>query len=498
MAKEDILSLHSGYNPVKEAERYIESLSLNGNIRFFILIEPGLGYITRPIKKRFPGARIIALHAGEYTGIQGEEKPEAEWFPGNGITVQDFLESEIPDTDASEIRIIEWRPALSVYGSAYLTLMEEAAGFIKRADAGFRTTKAFGRIWFKNFFKNLKIIRNLIYPNPFSLPLVVTGAGPGLEESIPLIKKEYHKSPFFILSVSSSVEALKAENIIPHMVISTDGGGWARFHLLTVFRNGKTSGHETFQSNLYRPEVLSGACQSLLTAAMTAALPSQTEAIPFLPLSDGSLWQTLILKGLGIPFIPIPQRGTVSASALDLAFILSGGNIFIAGMDLRNKDIQSHARPYGLDRFLEEKEGRMNPYYSETYRRSSLLNAGGSFGIYASWFNKQLSAYPKRLYSLGPNNSLFGSLAPYSTETFRNSGSLQMPDFKTTALETDQNIHHKAIDILEAALMEKTVLPAAKEKLLEELTLLLFPGNKNVSKGEAIDTILSMARLHNG
>jgi hypothetical protein len=111
-----------------------------------------------------------------------------------------------------------------------------------------------------------------------------------------------------------------------------------------------------------------------------------------------------------MPFIALPQRGTVSASALDMALNLTSGDIFIAGLDLENSGIRSHARPYSLDRFIEEKAGRLNPVYSQTFKRAALLKAGGSFGIYASWFEKQLTSYPRRLYSLGKNNRVFDSL----------------------------------------------------------------------------------------
>ena len=193
--------LHSRYNPQGEAERYINSLSLNENIRFLILIEPGLGYIIAPLKKRIPLAKVIVLHAAE--SYPPQDPVDAVWHPGTGMAVQDFLEREIPDTEAEKIRIVEWRPALSIYGNVYLSIVEEAAEFIKRSDANARTTKAFGRSWFKNYFKNLCLLKKLHYPAPLSMPVLVCAAGPGLEEAIPLILKEHLAGKIFILAVSS-------------------------------------------------------------------------------------------------------------------------------------------------------------------------------------------------------------------------------------------------------------------------------------------------------
>jgi len=154
--------LHSRYNPQAEADRYISSLSLGENILFFILIEPGLGYITASLKTKFPKAKVIALHIEQPINEMTVKNPDSQWYLETGTSVQDFLETEIPDTKAEEIRLIEWRPALSVYGQAYLALLKETVEFIKRVDASARTYSTFGQRWFRNFFKNLDISKSFI------------------------------------------------------------------------------------------------------------------------------------------------------------------------------------------------------------------------------------------------------------------------------------------------------------------------------------------------
>jgi len=480
------VSLHSRYNPRLEAERYIDSLSLNERIRFCILIEPGLGYLIPPLRKRLPGAKLIALHAAErgslMNGCMRESMPEAtlapdaEWFLSDGIPVQDFLEGEIPDAEAEEIRMLEWRPAIAVYGASYLHLMEESAQFIKRADANARTVKNFGPKWFRNFFRNLHIINEVICLHPLLQPLLVTGAGPGLEDAISLIRSVPERRPFFILAVSSSVPALEAANIIPDMVISTDGGQWAAFHLYECCRGKKLP-----------------PCP--LAAALTAVLPSQCAAWPVLPISDGSLWQNLILEELKIPFITLPQRGTVSAAALDLAFALAKNRIYIAGIDLGNHGIQSHARPYSFDRFLEEKTSRLSPFYSQTFSRSTVLNEGGSYGIYASWFKKHIASYPGKIYSLGKNNPLFGP--DYTSLSFFMSSKNVSdrgydPDFpvhfETATLDSGNNRSQMAIGILSRALQD----PVYSGKLENEIGSLLFPGRTTPPGNELIQAIHSL------
>jgi len=515
MSREKIVSLHSRYNPEGEAERYINSLSLNEKTRFYILIEPGLGYIIPPLRKKVPGARIIVLHAAErvssFPAAETAETaktasltagfPVAEWYPGTDVTIQDFLEKEIPDSEAGDMRILEWRPAHVVYGKAYLNLVEETVEFIKRADANTRTGKAFGRKWFRNFFRNINLIGNVLCPVPLSVPLLITGAGPGLEDVIPMIREEHLQGSVFILAVSSSSAALEAGGLFPDMVLSTDGGNWAAFHLYECFRGKHLSQGKAYCS---------------LAASLTAALPSQCGTLPILPISDGSLWQKLILEELKIPFIPLPQRGTVSASALDLAFTLTNGDIIISGLDLANRDIRSHARPYSLDRFLEEEEGKLNPVYSQVFKRASLLKDGGSFGIYASWFEKQLAAYPKRLHSLGSNNPLFNSLKPFTLKNNKLSedagkapriypriypknfpkslpGSFAW-NFPVFSIDKTGNPSLRATIILEKALAD----PSLSSKLMQELAPLLLPESAAPSPFDLIEVIRSLVGRKQG
>jgi hypothetical protein len=392
-------ALHSRYNPRGEAEKYLDALKLPGHIRFFILLEPGMGYMIPVLREKHPRARIIALHISDFfvprenrgeqsAAVAAAADADAVWSPGQGMPVQQFLEEEIPDVEARFVGLIEWRPALAAYGQDYLWLLAETVDFIKRIDANARTVRGFGRRWFKNVFKNLRMFQKIREPAPFFGPLLVTGAGPSLEEALPLIRERKKREGLGILAAASSVEALAAGGIRPDLIISTDGGGWAAAHLRDALRK--------------KPLVL--------TAALTAALPSQCGNLPVLVLSDGSVWQNLVLNRMGIPFIPLPPRGTVTASALDLALALTRGEVFIAGMDLSHRDLRTHARPYAFNRLLEFTASRFRPLYSSTFVRAAAIAASGNHGIYAAWFNRRLAAYPDRLHTLGNNNPVFNPL----------------------------------------------------------------------------------------
>jgi hypothetical protein len=384
--------LHSRYDPVNEAEKYIKALNPDAKTRVFVLIEPGLAYTVPILRRLFPIAKIIVLHVsafftGRFPEIPADESGTLVWSPGSTLALGEFLEREIPDMGIEAVKIVEWRPALAAYGTVYRDLLEKTVSFIRRIDANARTVKGFGRRWFKNFFRNLGIIQRYFTIRPGSVPWIVTGAGPGLEEAIPVIA-DMQREGAAVLAAASSVPALTAGGISPNLVISTDGGGWARFHLWETIRC--TSGRPLF-----------------LAASLTAALPCQCGGFPVLPLSDGSLWQEAVLERLGIPHLVFPQRGTVTASALDLALRCTSGSVFLAGMDLANNDIKTHARPYAFDRFAEEAATRLDLRYSRAFVRSCQTAASGTYRVYAEWFGTHIAAGADRIHSLGKNNPVF-------------------------------------------------------------------------------------------
>jgi hypothetical protein len=452
-------SLHSRYNPKAEAERYINSLALNGDTAFFILIEPGMGYMVEILRNRFPKSKIIALNVEAPGTIPEENKPDFFWHPGTGQNLESFFELHIPDIEASAVKIIEWRPSLALYGEAYHFLLLQTVEFIKQADASARTLKQFGKKWFRNFFRNLPLITEAIPPLPFSFPVLITGSGPSLEDTIPVIRN--NRQSFILAAVSSSITALRQAGIEPDLVISTDGGNWALLHLYECFRNTKNT---------------------CLAFSLNAVLPSQCKNARLLIMSDGSLWQELVLRDLNIPFIAMPQRGTVSAAALDLALALTDDVIYFTGLDLAHKGIQTHAKPYSFDILWEEKALRFNPYYSQIFKRSELMQAGGSHSVYASWFSRQIEAYPKRLKSLGSNNAVFGSLK--SALEIGIAAEKKKPLLKTVSCRFGTHPAKKAAHILKTALNN----PLYGSRLKEELSPLLYP--------EGIEALDEMVKVY--
>jgi len=423
-------------------------LNLKDSYECFILIEPGLGYIIPVLQEKFNKSKIVALHADE--GFPSNGIPS---FYGNASCAQEFLETELADIDAGAIKIIEWRPSMNYYREDYIKLLSAAVEFIKRGDAGKRTAAAFGKKWVHNFFRNLRLVNISLLYKKSNFPVIVTGSGPGLEKTMPFLC-ETQKSCVIIAS-ASSVLSLAHNGITADIVITADGGSWALTHVYSMFRNKYAA---------------------FLAANLCAALPSQCVNTSFLLLNDGSLWQNIIFHELSLPTVIIPQRGTVTASAVDLALLLSDGNIYLAGMDLGVSDIRTHVRPYGFDYIFSGSANRLSPLYAKNYFRSGQIRGGGSMDIYASWFNNQLSVWPKRIFSIGGSRVFFKEACP-SEQTVKNRNMI----FKAVNSNDDPSLFYKkGAEALCKALKNTEY----SKDIKKELAPLLFPEKKEVTLRE--------------
>ena len=363
-----------------------------------------------------------------------------------------FLEAHIPEEDIGRCRIIEWRPSINIFREKYVNLLSQAVHFIKRTDAGNRTTAAFGRKWVKNFFKNLKNINNCLLFRQCALPVIIAASGPSLEKSLPVIKNAQDNC--LIIAASSSMMALDAGGITADIVISTDGGNWALRHIYPGLRQKKISA---------------------LAVNLNAALPSQCLDIAHLIINDGSFWQSIVLHELALPSVIISQKGTVSATALELALQLSAGNIFLAGMDFSLMDIRTHARPYGFDSLFFNSSYRLRPFYSESFVRSRRLREGGSMEIYASWFKSRQAQWPKRIFSISGENKIFengDSLLRDNLSEYRHNKKNIEDCLKAVRTKEDSALFcNRGISALLSALEN----PQYSENIKQELKLLLFP-----------------------
>jgi hypothetical protein len=465
------IALHSAYDPVAEADRFVASLEVAENVRFFILVEPCLGYLTASLRRRFPDARILALHCSPFFKSSAlAAVADAEWNPEEPMEMATFLEDNLEDWEAAHAQVIEWRPAIAAYGEAARDTFHAIASFLKRAAANEATVRAFGRRWLRNAVRNSVNIERAITLISGDAPVVVAGAGPGLEEQTDEIARARACFPCPVIAVSSAVGALLFRGIIPDLVVTSDGGGWATFHLFDAARS-----------------------RLPIAAALVAQLPSTLTSQPILTIADGSVWQRVLLASAGHPFVTAPQRGTVTATAIDLAMAATTGTVFVAGMDLASRDLRTHSRPYALDRFRECEASRFKPEYGAAYERSGMIRNSSALDIYASWFAGRDASYTGRLAALGAIHPALASIR--HTDRIEEGGklSLRMEGVHSENALGPRQRRSAAIGALLAALESGT----GGGRLEKELTALLLGGPDpahNAAHNAARDAKLKVLR----
>ena len=391
------IALHSAYDPVAEADRYAAALAIQEKTTILILIEPALGYLTGALRRRFPGRRLIAVHCSSfYDPATLVETADAEWRPGQDTDSNAFLETQIKDWEAARTQVIEWRPAIAAYGEAAAEAFRAVSTFLRRCSANDDTNRAFGRRWLRNALRNAGTAERELAPEPGDAPVVVArglvarhpgagaapgagpAAGPSLERHAESIAAARREGRCTVIAVSSAAEALLAAGIPPDLAVASDGGGWATFHLFSAARSTLP-----------------------LAATLTAQVPSALFTGPILAIADGSAWQSLLLSSFGRSFLVAPQRGTVTATAIDLALAITSGPVYVAGLDLANQGLRTHARPYALDRFREDAASRFVPAYGAAYERERMIRSSSAMGVYAAWFADRAERYAPRIRTLG-------------------------------------------------------------------------------------------------
>jgi hypothetical protein len=151
-------------------------------------------------------------------------------------------------------------------------------------------------------------------------------------------------------------------------------------------------------------------------------------------------------------------------------------------MDLSQRDIRTHARPYAFDRFQEEGSSRLSPRYSGEFFRAAAINASGSQKIYAEWFRDEIARYPGRLCSLGNNNPVFDILKAGQEGPGSGKRQKPRPAFRVVPCPgKSRDPARDGIEILLAAL-EKGGSP---ERVFGGLAPLLLPENPCEYGGES-------------
>lgn len=342
------ISFHSQYDPHKEAERFIDRSFGSEIPSVTILIGAGLGYILEAVERKVPDSRLLAVYYSHEIYQRSWKKDIQSWYPGCGFDVLSFLRNAIHEDELEGLKILEWPPARETFpdisqqtNSCMKQVFNELAGSL-------RTSTAFGKLWITNTFINYLAMDKMVTGNPAraSYPIIIAAAGPSLNRSIEIVAE--YRDRINLWALPSALPLLNEMTLIPDLVVLTDPGFYAIYHLLHARSD------------------------DVLTVAMplSASRGIWRIAARVFILSQHMHFEQVVLNKASIPAPLILPHGTVAASALELATKCTEREIVFAGLDLCYDDIRSHAKPNIFDALLLNSGTRLKSHHSSTFTRA--------------------------------------------------------------------------------------------------------------------------------
>ncbi|MBP5450769.1 MAG: DUF115 domain-containing protein [Treponema sp.] len=372
------IKLHSGYDPQKEAERFVSGLTCAFSPTHIVITGPALSYCAKYLKKRYENASLIAVHY-----ISKMDYDHSIWDkvfyadPNDSTPLSEALYSYLGEEGISSALFASWQPSEKVFPENYSYAWSEIKKAVVKSRNVLSTRSYFARRWIKNAVNFCLYSKNNSYITYGEAPVVICASGPSLKDSIPLLKKG--RKQFFLIAVSSALSPLLHENLIPDLCISTDGGFWAKRHL---------------------SHYLKKLPQLPLALSPESACYGSCFDHPVIPLSYGDGPGETLLRECSYKAMNAARNGTVSGTAAEFALSITRGPVFFCGLDLQPNNSFSHTQPNELedmsqvlDYRLSTKESRLTP--------SSFPSV--PLATYLSWF--QNKDFKGRLFRLSDSYS---------------------------------------------------------------------------------------------
>ncbi len=322
--------LHSGYDPIKEAERNISTFKL-GRASIIVVSGLALGYHIEILKKQFPKTPIVVLEADKTViKIANQNNPNLKNI-ANIVNEKSDLETVFDQIDISDFRGIAsyiHRPSHQLNNLFYDELIEDIKLQISSKVSDLLTRLEFEEKWIDNIFSNIHHIYDStpaasLFGKFKNYPGIIVSAGPSLRKNIHLLKQA--KDKVIIVAVDTAVKVLAKAGITPHIVMTIDAQKYSLKHFLGLDYS-KTA---LLADIVSYPAILRDYTGHKIISTTSKYYfdqnnNSKRETTPFMD------WIEKYTHPLG----DIQSGGSVATSAFDLLLNLGCNKIILVGQDL--------------------------------------------------------------------------------------------------------------------------------------------------------------------
>ncbi|MBP7736957.1 MAG: motility associated factor glycosyltransferase family protein [Spirochaetes bacterium] len=382
------LFIHSKFDPVKEAERFIGEID-TAAFDLFIVFGFGFGYHVEELLRGMGGDSLVlvieksplmirrAMECRDLGPLLGDERVLILIDPN-----EDVIAGALKGKSSRRTSLILHRGSFQAEQDYYGNLQHVVRSYLSTKDVNIATLAKFEKVWASNIARNIgAYIRapgaNIFFDKFRDVPAIVVAAGPSLRRSLEFIRRNRDRA--VIVAVDTSYRILMKEGIEPHFCIVVDPQA-----INARYFEGSAPGRTVLIADpTVHPSVFR------LFKGRVAMTGVAFELMKWIERLSGE-------KG------EITHGGSVSTNAYDFARRLGAKPVYLAGQDLAFTGGYAHARGSYLDEQVHLRTGRL--YTPEMFNRFQLtalpkilvkgigggtVHTNQKMMIFLTWFQKR-------------------------------------------------------------------------------------------------------------
>lgn len=402
-ATENGLTLHSSYNPVREAATAISQKEIE-NKSTTVFFGFGLGYHLIEWAKKYKDSDkklviiepdvahfFAALSILDWSEVFKIEKLiMAVACPSESILglIEDQSKINLGNTGVSDSFFFN-TPAFTAHSQQYFdTIKTIIDRNIQKNKINEATLKKFGKLWCRNSIKNAEQLGKCSFidgfKNRINLPFLVIGAGPSLQDVIPYMAEL--KKRMVIVCVETALHTLLENNIEPDFILLLDPQYWAFKHIAGL----KSPSSILITEVSVYPSVFRFECRQIMLCGSQFPVGQYFE------------------KKLGIAPGNLGTGGSVASSAWNFAKFCGASEIYFAGLDLSFPGKQTHIKGSSAEQTFHKLSNKLKT--AEKFGIGALFSANAQTGVnylnqpvltdsrmkmFAWWFESRIAACPE-------------------------------------------------------------------------------------------------------
>lgn len=374
-------SLHSLFDPEKEAERYSSSVKGGG---YIVVFGFGAGYHVKALLQRedVNGILIIDRGMSMLKSVLGSidlsdvlSDPRVSLLVDKSIAyIQEYLPANYLPAVTGDFNTLSLRSRVETDKNYFNAVFDSIKFVLDTLSDDYTVQTWFGKRWFINTIANLEPAERAVTILSPKRNICVAAAGPSLEKQLEDIVRRQSNS--FLISTDTALACLLKNDIKPDLVISIDCQQITYHHFMAGYPRDI-------------PLVLDLASPPQLSRLSDKTI-FFTSGHPFSKYINRN-WRNF-------PFVDT-SGGNVTHAAVSLADSLGAHNIYIYGADFSYPEGKSYARgtyiyPYFTSRSVRT-ESLETDFYNFLYRKDNITMMKTDYGF--RYHTRPMLSYKERL-----------------------------------------------------------------------------------------------------